>query len=344
MTKIQQLETRITKLEAALRERQSSIAAHPAEMWMVRAKPLPGETWPTSNSTRIFDGILMEPVYTPGVSTDYTASELGDLTDAAKGMWIKFRAPTYVYENTDLQVWRPNQRGNNWYAESPSYPVWLSIAQVQYSGNTGGTIQHGTTSSPGDYRAKTVAAPGTADKRGELIASSGTLPYFELLHDGFYTFWYMLTAQMTPSSGTPLEEHYGRLYPILRRDRSDNWATGGVDTLAGSEVARVLMIYTRDDYHASHGLSSVACCNTSFWAEAGDQIYLSLWFQQLTYVSDQPFDCENVAGDGTLFRHPSAASQAFVGRNIPTNILGTVYGGTFERTWDGGLGIFESPL
>jgi len=119
LSTIQQLETRIQKLEAEQRRRQPSVAGHPPEIWMVRAQAKPGETWPVPGTTNIFDGILIEPLYTPGVDVGYTAEVLGDLTDATKGSWIQFWSKDDPGENAEFQVWHPNSRGDNWYAEPP---------------------------------------------------------------------------------------------------------------------------------------------------------------------------------------------------------------------------------
>jgi len=124
LSTIQRLETRIAKLEADLHRRQTSVAAHPPEIWMVQAKARPGETWPTDSTTRFFDGFLVEPVYYPDevTPTDVAHAHLADDEDPDKGCWIKFHSEVFVHEDTWLKVWRPQARGGQWFAfHGPSH-------------------------------------------------------------------------------------------------------------------------------------------------------------------------------------------------------------------------------
>jgi len=135
LSTIQRLETRIAKLEADLHRRQTSVAAHPPEIWMVQAKARPGETWPTDSTTRFFDGFLVEPVYYPDevTPTDVAHAHLADDEDPDKGCWIKFHSDVFVHENTWLKVWRPHARGGQWFAFHGPFLPWAITASVNSS-------------------------------------------------------------------------------------------------------------------------------------------------------------------------------------------------------------------
>jgi hypothetical protein len=192
MSTIAQLETRIYDLEQRLEAQQAPSVIPPGQLWMVRAKARPGESWPTSGN--VFDGILIEPTYTPGVDDNYTAAVLGDLTDASKGSWIKFWSAADPGEETELVVWRPNGRGDNWYDLHRPRPL---VAWVWSGGWTGKSyLRDGET---GVLRMTRIAS--RAGTLFEDLENPADDSYFELPRTGAYSFVASIKCNVVMAAG-----------------------------------------------------------------------------------------------------------------------------------------------
>jgi len=131
MTKIQQLETRIAKLEASFRAQGNALRGFHKELWLVETRKTSSGSYPTDPTENVFRAIPIERVFSNAEGTQtltdgYLADE--DQEDSVPE-WFYVQTPWYVPRGFRFHAWfdRTVQRA---FAINPPRSLLVSVSSV----------------------------------------------------------------------------------------------------------------------------------------------------------------------------------------------------------------------
>jgi len=144
MTKIQQLETRIAKLEASFRAQGNALRGFHKELWLVETRKTSSGSYPTDPTENVFRAIPIERVFSNAEGTQtltdgYLADE--DQEDSVPE-WFYVQTPWYVPRGFRFHAWfdRTVQRA---FALNPPFALCASVSYVPAASGTHPNVRLG---------------------------------------------------------------------------------------------------------------------------------------------------------------------------------------------------------